>query len=163
MVAERWRRPARIVCGIAFSAFGVAAMPAACLYPEFTFDQPGGDGSGGASASGGGGGSMTSSGSGGMRGVFLQSGDGAGVPSAAGDHGPKCDVRQHGELHREGHDARGLGRNLLWDVRISRRRHAMQRAVQCGGDFAGSHGDGRVVRDAGRAGDGAAPLVGDSR
>lgn len=65
MAAERWRRPARIVCGIALSAFGVAAMPVACLYPEFTFDQPGGDGSGGASASGGGG-SMTSSGSGGM-------------------------------------------------------------------------------------------------
>jgi hypothetical protein len=58
-----------MACGIALSAFGVAAMPAACLYPEFAFDEPSVTGGGG----GGGGGDASSTSGGGSNPVTTSS------------------------------------------------------------------------------------------
>lgn len=91
-MAVTWRRPTRLVCGIGLGALFIAAMPAACLFPEYTFDgkEPG-TGGGSTSTSTGGDPATTSTastasggtGGAGVGGAGAGGGTGGGVASSS--------------------------------------------------------------------------------
>jgi hypothetical protein len=85
-MADRWGRAARAGVGIVLGALGLTALPAACIFPEYTFNEPEPSGSGGG-ATGSASASTTGSspGSGGTGGATNASSSSTGIISGGED------------------------------------------------------------------------------